>query len=77
MVAVSLASVTHAVNLFGTSWQLAGINQAIVNPKMAAISLRIDGERFSGNTGCNRYFGRIISKITAILQNLAKLVPPN
>lgn len=59
-----LSSAASAVNLFGTSWQLTSVNKAAVNDKLAPMTLRIDGERFRGNTGCNNYFGNLVTNST-------------
>lgn len=40
-------------------WTLSQINKVAVDTKLPAATLQIQGNQYSGNTGCNSYFGQI------------------
>lgn len=63
---LGLIGSASAANLAGTRWQLATLNNVPVSDNMLKVDLQVDGNNFSGFTGCNSYSGQLSAKTFAI-----------
>lgn len=66
LIGLSFLGSASANNLTGTRWQLASLNNVPISTNMLKIDLQVDGQSFSGFTGCNSYSGKLSAQNFAI-----------